>query len=166
MHFTIHKCWKSSGQIFRNLYVNWLVYSSARNFGLVLDSFHSYPNVFIFPKKCLLKVKHLFCQAVYFLLHVLLVLETERARQIMKEQKGTRGILKGRKQDKMKTDKETIKGRVCDEQKSKSCLLNGKMASRVWWPWLSVACHCDNQQGDRENGSNRSYVAASQLVSV
>ena len=70
-------------------------------------SFTSYPNAFIFPKKCLLELKHLFCHGVYFLLHTLILLQRKRGREVVKEQKETREGVRGGKQNKNKADKET-----------------------------------------------------------
>lgn len=63
----------------------------------VKPNFTSYPNAFIFPKKCLLELKHLFSHGVYFLLHTLILLQRKRGREVMKEQKETREGVRERK---------------------------------------------------------------------
>ena len=60
-------------------------------------SFTSYPNAFIFPKQCLLEFEHLFCHGVYFLLHMLLLLQRKRGRGKMKEQEEKEDGVRGRK---------------------------------------------------------------------
>lgn len=57
----------------------------------------SYPNVFIFPKQCLLEFKHLFCHGVYSLLHTLILLQRKRGREVIKEQKEKGDGVRGRK---------------------------------------------------------------------
>lgn len=70
-------------------------------------NYTAYPNVFIFPKKCLLEVKHLFCYGVYFLLHTLILLQRKKGREVTKEQKEKKEEeLEGEKQNKNEADKE------------------------------------------------------------
>lgn len=60
-------------------------------------SFTSYPNALIFPKQRLLEFEHLFCHGVYFLLHMLLLLQRKRGRGKMKEQEEKEDRVRGRK---------------------------------------------------------------------
>lgn len=89
-------------------------------------NFTSYPNAFIFPKKCLLELKHLFCHGVYFLLHTLILLQRKRGREVMKEQKETREGVRGGKQNKKKAGLTTVKGKACEEQEKQELLAERK----------------------------------------
>lgn len=115
-------------------------------------NFSPYPNAFIFPKKCLLEVKHLFWHGVYFLLHTLIVLQRKKGREIIKEQKEKKGgsLREGNRTKIKLIAKMNRKGTSVMNRKSKSCLLQGEMAPSVFAIWVSLAWCCDSRQGDWE----------------